>query len=87
MAIQEREEVMYIQDIVLAATLKYFGCEYIWVELKSISKEIYEFKFIRNPELDSLVDKYLKQELLIEPNIFIWIYKTFKNTLYLQMRR
>ena len=56
MAIQEREEVMYIQDIVLAATLKYFGCEYIWVELKSISKEIYEFKFIRNPELDSLVD-------------------------------
>ena len=84
---QEREEVVYIQDLVLATTLKYFWCEYIWVELKNVVKNIYEFKFVKTPELTETIDKYLNWTLLVVPTVFIWAYKTFKNALYLQNKR
>lgn len=66
-------------DLSLATTLSLY-CPIIKIRKENPRKA--EFLFERNQELDNLLDRYWKKELLVEPCTYFDQLKALKNRLY-----
>ena len=66
-------------DLAIATTLSLY-CPIIKIRKDNPRKA--EFLFERNPELDGLLDRYWKKELLVEPRTYFDQLKALKVRLY-----
>ena len=79
MTIKTEQKTFISSDLAIVAAISLY-CPIIEVDKTNPRKA--EFAFKRNPELESLLDRYWKQELLIEPRAYFDQLKAIKARLY-----
>lgn len=72
-------EVFVSSDLAIVAVISLY---YPIIEVDKTNPHKAQFVFERNPKLNSLLDRYWKQELLIEPRAYFDQLKAIKARLY-----